>query len=476
MLQLWTVKYRIHIRRGRTATEILYEEIKPPIQVIKIGLTKDMIIPEDIGQQEEICKIEIPSFYANKRIIGISTIIQELANNYLNGNAIWSYYARDQLMIYSNSRELRKANIDEVQRWILSLLKPEERPTTQALKEGFISAELLNRYCKLIGHKYPDHMFLPPRRAVRVRPTMKSVEEELPSALEVQTQEEIKYVDFCEVIQMIRELLRMNPPSFTGSSISENPENFIEELKRVFDVMHVSELERSSLMGRFFPRELYEAKIKEFLTLNTESMSVHEYSLSQARRQGSYDLARFMIHLQQVEEDKLKDREEFKDERAKIVGDEFRQQKNDANQSSLPQKQKGPAPPSASALAPENKDGYNRNSYSFRARLAYPQGSMVPRGSKTPACARCGRTHLEGHFMKECPKNMQGSGNLSNRAQASSVAPPDRMVPRGATSSTCGGANHPYAINSRQEQENSPDVVTGMIRVFDFAVYALLDL
>ncbi|KAG5581304.1 hypothetical protein H5410_051931 [Solanum commersonii] len=51
-----------------------------------------MIIPEDIGQQEEICKMEIPSFYANKIIIGISTIIQELANNYLNGNAIWSYY------------------------------------------------------------------------------------------------------------------------------------------------------------------------------------------------------------------------------------------------------------------------------------------------------------------------------------------------------------------------------------------------
>ncbi|KAG5586228.1 hypothetical protein H5410_046662 [Solanum commersonii] len=95
-------------------TEILYEKIKPQIQVIKIGLTKDMIILEDIGQQEEICKIEIPSFYANKRIIGISTIIQELTNNYLNGNVIWSYYSRDQLMIYSNSRELRRANMDEV--------------------------------------------------------------------------------------------------------------------------------------------------------------------------------------------------------------------------------------------------------------------------------------------------------------------------------------------------------------------------
>ncbi|KAG5631817.1 hypothetical protein H5410_003534 [Solanum commersonii] len=141
------------------AAEILYEEIKPLIQVVKIGLTKDMIIPEDIEQQPEMQKSEIPSFYANKRIIGISTIIQELANNYLNENAIWNYYARDQLMIYSNSRELRKTDINEVQRWILSLLKPEERPTTRALKAGFILVELLTRYCKLIGHKYPDHIY-----------------------------------------------------------------------------------------------------------------------------------------------------------------------------------------------------------------------------------------------------------------------------------------------------------------------------
>ncbi|KAG5580430.1 hypothetical protein H5410_051057 [Solanum commersonii] len=141
-----------------TAAEILYEEIKPPIQVVKIRLTKDMIIPKDIGQQLEIQKSEIPNFYANKRIIGISTIIQELANNYLNENAIWSYYVRDQLMIYSNSRELRKADMDEVQRWILSLLKPEERSTTKTLKARFISTELLTRYCKLIGHKYPDHI------------------------------------------------------------------------------------------------------------------------------------------------------------------------------------------------------------------------------------------------------------------------------------------------------------------------------
>ncbi|KAH0758077.1 hypothetical protein KY290_021570 [Solanum tuberosum] len=42
-------------------------------------------------------------------------------------------------------------------------------------------------------------------------------------------------------------LISINPPSFTGSSVTENPENFIEELKRVFDVMHVAESERVEL-------------------------------------------------------------------------------------------------------------------------------------------------------------------------------------------------------------------------------------
>ena len=62
-----------------------------------------------------------------------------------------------------------------------------------------------------------------------------------------------------------------------------------------------------------------------------------------------------------------------------------------------------------------------------------------------------------------------------NRSQSSSVAPPNRAAPRGAISSTGGGANHLYAFTSRQEQENSPYVVTGMIKVFTFGVNFLLD-
>ena len=101
-----------------------------------------MIIPEDISAQPEIPKVEIPNFYANKKTIGLSTIIQELATNYLQGIAIWSYYSRDHLMIYANSKEVRTADMEEVQRWILSLLKPELPPTTRALKQVFISKEL----------------------------------------------------------------------------------------------------------------------------------------------------------------------------------------------------------------------------------------------------------------------------------------------------------------------------------------------
>ncbi|KAG5595356.1 hypothetical protein H5410_036588 [Solanum commersonii] len=122
----------------------------------------------------------------------------------------------------------------------------------------------------------------------------------------------------------------MNPPSFTGSSVIEDPKNFVEELQNVFEI------------------------IKE----GKETMLI-----------GDMDIARLIIHVQQVEEDKLRDREEFKNKRAKTSGNEFGQQKNNANRSSFQLKQKGPAPSSASTHAPKNKCKYN--SHNFMAEPAY---------------------------------------------------------------------------------------------------------
>jgi len=107
-------------------------------------------------------------------------------------------------------------------------------------------------------------------------------------------------------------------------------------------------------MRHFFPRELREAKVREFLTLKQESMSVHEYNLKftqlscyapemvddmrtrmslfvsglshlsskegkAAMLIGDIDIARLMIHVQQVEEDKLRDREEFRYKKTKTT-------------------------------------------------------------------------------------------------------------------------------------------------------------
>ena len=101
----------------------------------------------------------------------------------------------------------------------------------------------------------------------------------------------------------IREFLKMNPPCFIGSNTIEDSENFIEELMKVYEVMHVFDVERFELaayqlkgvarssfdqrkdgriedaphpswacfeeafLRRFFPHELKEEKVRELFTL-----------------------------------------------------------------------------------------------------------------------------------------------------------------------------------------------------------------
>lgn len=62
-----------------------------------------------------------------------------------------------------------------------------------------------------------------------------------------------------------------------------------------------------------------------------------------------------------------------------------------------------------------------------------------------------------------------------NRAQSSSFAPLERDAPRITTSGISRGENYLYEITSFQKKDDSPDVVTGIIKVFTFNVYSLLD-
>ncbi|XP_049365270.1 uncharacterized protein LOC125830099 [Solanum verrucosum] len=180
----------------------------------------------------------------------------------------------------------------------------------------------------------------------------------------------------------IRELLRMNPPSFTGSSVTEDLENFIEELKRLFDGMHIADAERVQQVA-YQIKGVARIWFDQWKNNRAEDAAISSKKGKVAMLIGDMDLARLIIYVQQVEEDKMNDREEFKNKRANTSGDEF--------------------------------------SAEFRAKPAHSQGSMAQRGSKPPACAKCGRNHpgicREGstgyfkcgqnsHFMRDCPENM----------------------------------------------------------------------
>ena len=82
-------------------------------------------------------------------------------------------------------------------------------------------------------------------------------------------------------------------------------------------------------------------------------------------------------------------------------------------------------------------------------------------------CFKCGQI---GHSMRIYPNIKQSSGNGGNRSQSLSAAPTDKVAPRELLLVLAEKQTTLYAPNNRQEQENSPDGVTGMIRVFDFTV------
>lgn len=61
------------------------------------------------------------------------------------------------------------------------------------------------------------------------------------------------------------------------------------------------------------------------------------------------------------------------------------------------------------------------------------------------------------------------------RSQTVFLAPQGKPPHRGSTAGTSGGTNGLYAMGTKEEQKNSPDVVTGMPKIFTHDVYALLD-
>ena len=59
---------------------------------------------------------------------------------------------------------------------------------------------------------------------------------------------------------------------------------------------------------------------------------------------GDMGITRLIIHVEQVEEGKMKDKEESNNKKSKTLGNEFEQQKSNANRCFFQHKKKGTAP------------------------------------------------------------------------------------------------------------------------------------
>ena len=79
--------------------------------------------------------------------------------------------------------------------------------------------------------------------------------------------------------------------------------------------------------------------------------------------------------------------------------------------------------------------------------------------------------------MRDCPSRHGQEGGNGRAQSTNSAAPASRITQQGNSSGTGGGQrqNRLYALQACQDQEGSPDVVTGALRVFDLDVYALFD-
>ena len=109
-----------------------------------------------------------------------------------------------------------------------------------------------------------------------------------------------------------------------------------------------------------------------------------------------------------------------------------------------------------------------------------------------PPCPKCGRDHKGECLMgKDVCYQCAKPGHHSKDYRVKDVRPQGQVAPRGPIAQNAQGGqvqgqgqakggqtpknNRFYALHGRQEYEDVPNVVTGMLRVFHLNVYDLID-
>ncbi|TMW86794.1 hypothetical protein EJD97_020878 [Solanum chilense] len=169
---------------------------------------------------------------------------------------------------------------------------------------------------------------MPPRRA-----NARNVNARIPNVAPPILDLEVSNAEFNHAMQIlakiarVHDFARMYPPEFLGSKTNEDPHNFLDEIKKIFEVMQVNgkywvelcsyqlkdvshiwythwkknrgansapitwEYFNETFLDSFFPIELTEEKAQEFMNLRQGNMTVQEYGIkfNQLSRTGNYD-------------------------------------------------------------------------------------------------------------------------------------------------------------------------------------------
>src|SRR5688572_3403425 len=281
----------------------------------------------------------------------------------------------------------------------------------------------------------------------------------------------------------VRDFTRMNPPEFYGSKVDEDPQAFIDEVARVVTIMGVTSEEKAELaayqlkgvaqiwfeqwkelrgvdvlptweefktafLDHFFPLELREAKMREFMNLRQGSMSVREYALKftklskyastiianprvkmsqfmsglndtlvnacrSAMLNTEMDIARLMTHMEEVEGQNMKEQRIREFKRARHEGNFA---KGGGNGGKQPQGQRPTVP----------NQTFNKD-----------KGPMM---KTNPQCPKCGKNHrgeclMGSDICYKCGK----TGQFARDCRGKDVHPQGQVIPRGQVSPNVQG-------------------------------------
>ncbi|XP_075077297.1 uncharacterized protein LOC107789900 [Nicotiana tabacum] len=320
----------------------------------------------------------------------------------------------------------------------------------------------------------------------------------------------------------VREFLHLAPPLFTGSSSTEDPQDFIDHMYRILRVMHASVTEAVELasfrlrdvavlwyeawersrgpdappaewedfseafLAHYLPWEVREAHLDQFLSLKQRDMSVRDYSHKfNSLARYAPDIVRTMRARVHHYVDGLGDHL-IRDCRVASLLDDvdisriqaFAQTTEDLSRWIRDTRRDREQSKRARTMG-----SYREPRVDFRPPLhRYPPRSE---GSFPPQMQGQRQT---GHYISWCPGLGRGTpAQPSGFTAASSPSLRDlRPGPRstqgrgrgrggGDTSGSSGGQNRFYALTGQQDSEASPDVVTGILTIHSHAIYALMD-